>query len=44
MKHQFRYLGLSSPALTELAGPRLKAGSQLPGVDWGFVEAAWQKP
>ncbi|NMC15891.1 MAG: DNA alkylation repair protein [Chloroflexi bacterium] len=43
MKHQFRSLGLSSPALTELAGPHLKAGCQLPGVDWEFVEAAWQK-
>ena len=44
MKHQFRYLGLSSPELAELAGPHLKAGCQLPGVDWEFVEAAWQKP
>lgn len=44
MKHHFRYLGLSSPALAELAGPHLKAGCQLPGVDWEFVEAAWQKP
>jgi 3-methyladenine DNA glycosylase AlkD len=44
MKHNFRYLGLPAPSLTKLAGPHLKAGSQLPGVNWGFVEAAWQKP
>ena len=44
MKHNFRYLGLPAPSLTKLAGPHLKAGSQLPGVNWDFVEAAWQKP
>ncbi len=44
MKHHFRYLGLSSPALTEHARPLLKAASQLPGVDWEFIEEAWQNP
>lgn len=44
MKHHFKYLGLATPALTELASPHLKAASQLPGVDWDFVQTAWQKP
>ncbi|HNW95989.1 MAG TPA: DNA alkylation repair protein [Anaerolineaceae bacterium] len=44
MKHNFRYLGLPSPRLMELAGPHLKAASQQPGIDWDFVQAAWQKP
>ena len=44
MKHNFKYLGLSTPVLSKLAGPLLKAASQLPGVDWEFIEQAWQKP
>ena len=44
MKHHFKYLGLSSPVITEIAAPLLQTASQLPGVDWQFVEEAWQKP
>jgi len=44
MKHNFKYLGLSSPALAAISRQRIAAAAQLPGVDWEFVREAWQKP
>jgi 3-methyladenine DNA glycosylase AlkD len=36
MKHNFKYRGLSSPALAAISRQRIAAAAQLPGVDWEF--------
>lgn len=44
MRNQFPFLGISKPVRAELCKPFMKAVKQDGRIDWGVVDALWDKP
>ncbi|HOM98608.1 MAG TPA: DNA alkylation repair protein [Acetomicrobium sp.] len=43
MKNHFPFLGLQKPKLTAIIKPYIKKAAKEENIDWGFIDACWQK-